>query len=239
MSEEILFIKQAIDALISTSEEESTLIPTIPELLERMRPTNLSLDMTTYLPNSNNDNSSNGDPVKSEYLFSSSIISGSLSFIVDDNELQDKFKYITPKKAQLNTVNHTPIRITSSLNGSQMTSKMSDIPISTNNHTSFISFRQRKDHRRKKIELPEKKFHCNKCELIFTKVTELKRHEKGHMLILPHVCSNCGKGFARKDALKRHGNTLTCNRNRRKLKEILGDKYEDYIARAHREGISI
>nr|XP_004177479.1 hypothetical protein TBLA_0A01605 [Tetrapisispora blattae CBS 6284]CCH57960.1 hypothetical protein TBLA_0A01605 [Tetrapisispora blattae CBS 6284] len=58
---------------------------------------------------------------------------------------------------------------------------------------------------------------CNKCDMEFTRQSDLKRHEKTHMSVGPHICSQCGKDFARKDSLKRHANTMQCKKNREKL----------------------
>lgn len=56
-------------------------------------------------------------------------------------------------------------------------------------------------------------FSCNICEMSFNRSLDLKRHEKQHLKIPANICPRCGKGFARKDALKRHLGTLTCKRN--------------------------
>lgn len=58
-----------------------------------------------------------------------------------------------------------------------------------------------------------RKFQCMSCTQTFKRSLDLKRHEKQHLIIPPSICNLCGKGFARKDALKRHRNTLTCKRN--------------------------
>lgn len=58
-----------------------------------------------------------------------------------------------------------------------------------------------------------RKFACHKCHMLFRRSSDLKRHEKQHLTIPPNICKLCGKGFARKDALKRHMGTLTCKRN--------------------------
>ncbi|ODV62881.1 C2H2-type zinc finger protein ASCRUDRAFT_31315 [Ascoidea rubescens DSM 1968] len=60
----------------------------------------------------------------------------------------------------------------------------------------------------------DKLFICKFCSQSFKRNSDLKRHSKIHMKVLPHICQVCGKSFARKDALKRHGNTLTCKRNK-------------------------
>lgn len=85
----------------------------------------------------------------------------------------------------------------------------------------------------------EGKFPCDKCQLVFLRDTDLKRHAKAHLLLLPNVCSQCGKGFARKDALKRHMGTLSCDRNRKKLIEMAGSKFEEIIKKAQMDGIGI
>ena len=93
--------------------------------------------------------------------------------------------------------------------------------------------------RKKSASEKEEKFPCSKCELVFTRAADLVRHERAHSLVLPNICSRCGKVFARKDALKRHFDTLTCRRNRRRLIEITNGKFEEFLERATREGISL
>ncbi|ODV94218.1 hypothetical protein PACTADRAFT_17942 [Pachysolen tannophilus NRRL Y-2460] len=73
----------------------------------------------------------------------------------------------------------------------------------------------------------EKPFICNKCSLSFRRSSDLKRHEKTHLEVLPNVCKLCHKGFARKDALKRHISTLTCRRNRDRLLKTLNIPNEE------------
>ncbi|CDK29092.1 unnamed protein product [Kuraishia capsulata CBS 1993] len=63
----------------------------------------------------------------------------------------------------------------------------------------------------------ERSFVCETCSISFRRSSDLKRHEKTHLEVLPNTCPLCQKGFARKDALKRHIDTLTCKRNREKL----------------------
>lgn len=66
----------------------------------------------------------------------------------------------------------------------------------------------------KALDDEEKLFPCAKCNMTFKRNSDLRRHVQIHMTKLPHVCHNCGKSFARKDALKRHSGTQTCKRNR-------------------------
>ncbi|GMG19190.1 unnamed protein product [Ambrosiozyma monospora] len=64
---------------------------------------------------------------------------------------------------------------------------------------------------------PLRSYNCGKCGISFKRSSDLKRHEKTHLEIPPNICPLCHKGFARKDALKRHVDTLTCRRNRERL----------------------
>ncbi|EHM99847.1 Met31p [Saccharomyces cerevisiae x Saccharomyces kudriavzevii VIN7] len=82
-------------------------------------------------------------------------------------------------------------------------------------------------------------YSCAKCRLKFSRSSDLRRHEKVHSLVLPHICSNCGKGFARKDALKRHSNTLTCQRNRKKLCEGSDVDVDELIKDAIKNGTGL
>lgn len=62
-------------------------------------------------------------------------------------------------------------------------------------------------------ESNQRQYACIKCSMTFRRLLDLKRHEKQHLPVLPNICDLCNKGFARKDALKRHRGTLTCQRN--------------------------
>ncbi|RIA95260.1 hypothetical protein C1645_721597 [Glomus cerebriforme] len=52
----------------------------------------------------------------------------------------------------------------------------------------------------------ERPFVCNYpgCPRAFARQHDLKRHQKLHLGLKPHVCQNCGRAFARLDALNRH-----------------------------------
>ncbi|CAI4054573.1 hypothetical protein SUVZ_16G2440 [Saccharomyces uvarum] len=91
------------------------------------------------------------------------------------------------------------------------------------------------DHNREGMQL----YSCAKCQLKFSRSSDLRRHEKVHSLVLPHICSNCGKGFARKDALKRHSNTQTCQRNRKKLCEGSDVDVDELIKDAIKNGTGL
>ncbi|SJM86266.1 related to Transcriptional regulator MET32 [Zygosaccharomyces bailii] len=84
----------------------------------------------------------------------------------------------------------------------------------------------------------DRQFPCAKCKLVFRRSSDLRRHERTHLPVLPNICSQCGKGFARKDALKRHFDTLTCRRNRSKLLSIGGD-INEILERAQQTGTGL
>lgn len=67
-------------------------------------------------------------------------------------------------------------------------------------------------------------YKCQDCGISFKRSSDLKRHEKIHLKTPPNICPQCRKGFARRDALKRHIGTLTCNRNRKRLIEKLQEE---------------
>ncbi|EGA62992.1 Met32p [Saccharomyces cerevisiae FostersO] len=83
----------------------------------------------------------------------------------------------------------------------------------------------------------EKRFKCAKCSLEFSRSSDLRRHEKTHFAILPNICPQCGKGFARKDALKRHYDTLTCRRNRTKLLTAGGEGINELLKKVKQSNI--
>ncbi|KAI8608922.1 hypothetical protein BC830DRAFT_1055352, partial [Chytriomyces sp. MP71] len=47
-------------------------------------------------------------------------------------------------------------------------------------------------------------FRCDECGAAFLRVHDLVRHEVKHDPSRWHLCSGCGRGFSRVDALKRH-----------------------------------
>ncbi|OBA20732.1 hypothetical protein METBIDRAFT_43307 [Metschnikowia bicuspidata var. bicuspidata NRRL YB-4993] len=67
-----------------------------------------------------------------------------------------------------------------------------------------------------RLARPARKFPCRGCDMLFRRSSDLKRHAKQHLTVPANICTQCGKGFARRDALKRHTGTLTCKRNAEK-----------------------
>ncbi|CCE65487.1 hypothetical protein TPHA_0L01320 [Tetrapisispora phaffii CBS 4417] len=97
--------------------------------------------------------------------------------------------------------------------------KPSQVNTKLNNDNTFSDLNDDKDG----IQANESRIYkCNHCSLVFRRSSDVRRHERTHLRILPNICKQCGKGFARKDALKRHSNTLTCNRNRERLLSMGG-----------------
>jgi uncharacterized C2H2 Zn-finger protein len=50
----------------------------------------------------------------------------------------------------------------------------------------------------------DKPFKCDKCDISFARIHDLKRHQKKHENIKEFRCPSCKKTFARKDSLMRH-----------------------------------
>lgn len=62
----------------------------------------------------------------------------------------------------------------------------------------------------------QKIYPCNICGISYDKLTDLRKHERAsHEPKQENVCMNCGKKFARKDALKRHFDTVLCHVDKR------------------------
>ncbi|RKP00991.1 hypothetical protein CXG81DRAFT_8382, partial [Caulochytrium protostelioides] len=59
-------------------------------------------------------------------------------------------------------------------------------------------------------------YRCDVCPATFSRSHDLKRHFFIHTQERPYACATCGKGFARRDALRRHerslreGRKMTC-----------------------------
>ncbi|KAJ3389166.1 hypothetical protein HDU80_011540, partial [Chytriomyces hyalinus] len=59
-------------------------------------------------------------------------------------------------------------------------------------------------------------YQCDQCEQTFSRSHDLKRHRYTHSAARPFACKRCGKGFARRDVLRKHekafedGKKVTC-----------------------------
>uniref|UniRef100_A0A0C9REK8 ZNF470 protein n=1 Tax=Fopius arisanus TaxID=64838 RepID=A0A0C9REK8_9HYME len=67
---------------------------------------------------------------------------------------------------------------------------------------SFARGGQLSQHRRTHSQI--KPYHCNLCTGTFTCAANLALHMKRHNNQKDHTCTICGKGFIRRDALKKH-----------------------------------
>lgn len=237
MTDDSLFIKQAVDALVSTSEDNDLINPTIRELLQRIK---FDKPQHQKLQQFKRTNFVNDQTFTNEISPNNSIPSPTTFSMKNSNEIEEKLKYIIPDQTVVDPMHF------SSLTSSISTPSLINGNVSRSNssvtvNSTLSSYDTTSPAVSKKISDSENSvsYPCLKCDLAFLRSSDLRRHEKAHILTLPHICPRCGKGFARKDALKRHANTLTCDRNRKKLQEIAGNKFEEIIARAQKEGVSI
>lgn len=209
MSEEALFFSQAAEAIVATSLNAANVDPTIRELLSRIK---YSLP---GLPRAQAQESGNG-------------------VANDAGTVLPETRDVTNGPGVLEYF-ASPMNLSiSNGNGSEM-SNTEHFGISPGNGNVKGSepAQETRSHSDKSTE--EKKYSCAKCKLEFRRTSDLRRHERTHLPVLPNICPQCGKGFARKDALKRHSNTLTCRRNRSKLLSIGGD-INDILERVQQTG---
>lgn len=198
--EDTIFLQHATEALISESEN-SDIDPTIKELLRRV-----NLGDNSHIEEQETDKSGQEVhvPRSNEYL---------------ENILK-VFYQDQANAFQRTTLDYNHSLTNKDIKLNENESRQDSNPLHNQETTSKISKSESiKPRKHSKIhsESDERAYKCKDCHLAFYRSSDLRRHEKIHLAILPNVCTQCGKGFARKDALKRHYNTLTCRRNRIKM----------------------
>lgn len=234
MSEDAIFFRQAAEAIVATSLNASNVDPTIRELLSRIKYVNPTLsqvqssEITSQVDSVQQSRNIDSDPREQN----SSLLPS------DSRSLLDYFP--TPLNVNLSgvgtaasfdsNISDRDIKQKKKYNNENSDQEADDADGITNDNLSRRSSSEKlTDH---------KKFPCAKCKLVFRRSSDLRRHERTHLPVLPNICSQCGKGFARKDALKRHFDTLTCRRNRSKLLSIGGD-INDILERARQTGTGV
>ncbi|SCV03261.1 LAME_0H09010g1_1 [Lachancea meyersii CBS 8951] len=209
MSEDSIFFRQAAEALVATSLNSANVDPTIKELLSRLKYVDSQKSIARAPQQIIAPENKNVLNYFDQLLSNHDIASPST-----ESSLHGSSDYTANKKRKrFETVE--PVR----------RDDTKDRHKANNSGTGSA-------------DDEGKKFPCAKCELVFRRSSDLRRHERAHLPILPNICSLCGKGFARKDALKRHFDTMTCKRNREKLLSIGGD-INDILEKARLNGAKV
>lgn len=60
---------------------------------------------------------------------------------------------------------------------------------------------------------PTKRFVCPSCQVSCARKSDLRRHERIHLLTKPFACPTCARPFTRRDSLKRH--TPVCKKKKK------------------------
>lgn len=243
MTEDDVFFRRAAEAIVATSLNVSNVDPTIRELLKRITVNN-DIDIFNIKQNepikeqiikeeqylSNEDDSDVSYITKNSQRLESLITATSSS----QERMMDNASVLLDFSTDSNKSSNDPQNSIRKNDHLEFQTDLFQVPKRLNDINKFELLngaksvdQQESDSRPwKKVKSLKdghysgKEYPCNKCHLIFGRSSDLRRHEKAHLPILPNICSQCGKGFARKDALRRHFDTLTCKRNRSKLLSI-------------------
>lgn len=243
MTEDDMFFRKAAEAIVATSLNVSNVDPTIRELLKRITVNN-DIDIFQIKPEPRDEHIikeqhylSNEEESDVSYITKNSprleslitATSSSKEIMMDNASVLLDFDTNSNKTSSneqnLNRKNDVIglqtdlFQVPKQINDFNNFELLNDID-NSNSEQAVDSRPWKKVKSLKDGHYSGKEYPCNKCHLIFGRSSDLRRHEKAHLPILPNICSQCGKGFARKDALRRHFDTLTCKRNRSKLLSI-------------------
>lgn len=246
MPEDDIFFRRAAEAIVATSLNTENAHPAIKELLKRLSVNQGSFEgifgatLNTEKKHNNRelaDMEQESDSLDSSYTLEKNQNVESLISIKPSNKMAalNNASFLLDFGTSRPNIGNTPNTQTPVHTLSAPLPETGRAPRNFNNSVVDDSFSRtvsaspKEEHpgewkRMKALQEPTsenmREFPCSKCHLIFGRSSDLRRHEKAHLPILPNICPQCGKGFARKDALKRHFDTLTCKRNRSKLLSI-------------------
>ncbi|KAH3902139.1 uncharacterized protein SCODWIG_00362 [Saccharomycodes ludwigii] len=195
--EDYLFFQQAAEAIVSTTIHANKIDPIIQELLNRVK-IGASNGGAPLHPNNTkkvhkNSVSSTGSSSRNDSPFP--IYNNNSNIQGVDSNIQSEY-LVYNQNSPMNSIN----------NGNNTKSPSSN----SNKYSSS--------------KLVQGEYQCELCPSTFYKILDYKQHYKAHYHNNGnlHICPMCFTGFARKDAMRRHMGTKTCNRNKKKLMEKNG-----------------
>ena len=206
MDENCIFFKQAVEAIATTRENTNHIDPKIKELLNRIQ-------SSRFVEQINQKNITN-----TIHSISNLYNRNESASRIQQNIMHGNYNYDNDNNKNDHIISNSMDKFISNKSSTEPKTNLQNMNTSSQSDNGNESNDEYSDNQKKK-----KMFACAECHLEFRRSSDVRRHERTHLRVLPNICTKCGKGFARKDALKRHFDTLTCKRNRQKISSMGAD----------------